>query len=159
MGIIMIPKEKIMMSHRTRKMIYNHIKIYPGVSFGVLKIIFNLKDSTLRYHLQFLEKGNKIKSNLKNRKRYYYPNLNEILNDKNIKNERKLLELTKIQNQILITIKRYPGISQKELIKKTYLNRFTLNYNLKKFINMGIIRKNKENRYVCYEVAINGSLD
>ena len=53
-------KDKEKLEHYLRKMIYNHIKEYPGVSFSTLKKVYDLNDSTLRYHLKYLERNEKI---------------------------------------------------------------------------------------------------
>ena len=137
--------------HETRKMIYNHILTYPGVSFNILKNIFNLMDSTLRYHLEYLEKAERILSNLESGKRCYYPLKNELVISELFENKPRSYKFTSIQKRILKIIKRFPGISQKELIKKTGLSRFTISYNMRKFIDMGLIKKSNNERSVYYE--------
>ena len=147
----MIPKKEVVEEHETRRMIFNHIQSYPGVSYQLLKSIYGLSDGTLRYHLKYLEKGDKVQSKLENGKRHFYPNgyanmitqMSEELLEKH--------KLTQIQIQILNTIKRYPEINQKDLIRKTGLKRFVITYNLKRMIDMGFVRKYNHRRNVCYE--------
>lgn len=147
----MIPHRVVVFDHETRKMIYNHILTYPGVSYNILKNIFNLTDGTLRYHLEYMEKAERILSNVENGKRCYYPLRNEIVVSKSFKNKPQSFKFTQIQLRILNTIKRHPGISQKELIKRTGLSRFTISYNMRKFVDLGLIKKSNNEKSVYYE--------
>ena len=74
----MTPNGDIVFDHEFRKMIYTHILTYPGVSYITIKNIFNLPDDTLRYHLKYLEKADRILADKENGKRCYYPLNNEI---------------------------------------------------------------------------------
>jgi DNA-binding transcriptional regulator GbsR (MarR family) len=40
---------------------------------------------------------------------------------------------------------------QKELIKKTGLSRFTISYNMRKFVDIGLIKKSNNEKSVYYE--------
>jgi len=131
--------------------LYQLILAYPGVTFNVLKKVNNLNRSTLRYHLKYLEKAERIKSDLNNGQRSYYPLNDEILLSKIYGNKSKTNFLTVIQQQILSLIKKNPGITQKELIKKTSLSRFTISYNTRKFISMGLVKKTVDENNVHYE--------
>ena len=50
------------LDHKTRKMIYNLIVARPGVKYKFIKRTLELTHGTLRYHLNFLERNDKIKS-------------------------------------------------------------------------------------------------
>ena len=146
------------LEHETRKMIYNHIQQYPGVSFNTLKNVFNLTDGTLRYHLMFLERAEKIRFGLEKGRRIYYPhqslnNLSSIDID-----DSTSLKLTQIQQRLLTAIKQYPGITQKELIKKTGMSRFTIMNNLKKLIGLELVKKKPNGNNVYYEFITNEQL-
>ena len=52
------------LENETRKLVYDHIMAHPGVSFIVLKSVLKLNDSTLRYHLNYLERSKKISFDL-----------------------------------------------------------------------------------------------
>ena len=62
------------LDNRTRKMVYNYISKHPGVSFGSIMNVLDLTEGTLRYHLGYLERENKILSNLKGKHKCYYSN-------------------------------------------------------------------------------------
>ena len=69
-----MPSGDKVLENKIRRMIYNLIVNYPGVPFNKLIDIFELTESNLRYHLNYLEKNDKIKSGLEGGMRYYYPN-------------------------------------------------------------------------------------
>ncbi len=135
--------------HNTRKMIINHILTYPGVSFGTIKRVFNLPDGTLRYHLNYLESKNEIKSYLVGNNRCYYP-IKKFIFDSKSKTDIRVHKLNDTQERLLDTVKRYPGITQKELIITAGLKRITVGNNIKKLIDFGIVRKEPNGRNMCY---------
>jgi predicted transcriptional regulator len=139
------------LKNKTRRLIYNYIISYPGVSFNALKNIFELTDSSLKYHIHLLEKYNKINFFTENGTRYYYP-YNPLVNIP--QKEQMLLDsykLTTQQEQILNVIIRYPGINQKELINKTRMNRFKVIRNLNLLKDLNLIRNISYQNSVCYE--------
>ena len=152
-------KDEIALENQIRKMLYKHISQYPGVSFSTLKRFYELNDSTLRYHLKYLERAEKISSQLKEGILHYYL-FNRNWNNQNQQNpDIYTHQLTHEQNNILNTIKQYPGINQSELMSQTALKRHILSYNLSQLINQGIIRKVNNGRNVCYEHITNDLLE
>jgi len=143
--------DEVVFDHETRKMIYNHIITFPGVAFTTLKNTYNLSNGTLRYHLEYLEKADQILSNIENGHRCYYPLRNEFMVSERFKNQPRLYNFTDIQLRIIKIIKNWPGISQSELIKRTNLSRFTVSYNIRKFIDMGLVKKSNNGKNVFYE--------
>jgi predicted transcriptional regulator len=134
-------------------MIFNHIFNYPGVSFNVLKNIFELTDGGLRYHLDYLEKHEKINSELAKGARCYYPSDNgfSISTSQKSYGISGLHRLTSQQERILDVIRHHPGIHQKDLIFKTKLTRFQVSKNLHKLQGLNLIKKNRTEGQVCYE--------
>jgi predicted transcriptional regulator len=100
-----------------RPKIVNYIQVHPGASFKTIKMIFDMNEGTLRYHLKYLEKNGQIKSDPK--KRIYYPI-----------GYAKESTLSKTQQKLIFTIRRNPGITQKKLSAKTNLNRITIRKNI-----------------------------
>ncbi|MCK5561940.1 MAG: winged helix-turn-helix transcriptional regulator [Thermoplasmata archaeon] len=144
-------KEDVVFDHETRKLIYNHIITFPGVAFPTLKNTYKISDGTLRYHLKYLEKAEQILSDIENGRRCYYPLRNEFMVAERFKNKPRIYNFTDIQLRIIKAIKNWPGISQGELIKKTNLSRFTVAYNIRKFMDMGLIKKSNNGKNVHYE--------
>jgi predicted transcriptional regulator len=137
------------LEHNTRKMIINHIMAYPGVSFVIIKKMLNLPEGTLRYHLNYLESKNEIKSTLQGKNRCYYP-VQKVVFDSRSDSEIKTHRLSETQERLLSTIRRNPGITQKDLILQTGLKRITVGYNLRKIVDFGVVRKEPNGRKVCY---------
>ena len=132
-------------------MVYNHILTYPGVSYLTLKRIHNLSAGTLRYHLEYLVRAGRVLVELEKGKRCYYPLKNEVLMSDQFENKPAMYKLTGTQQKILNAIKESPGLSQRELIRKTSLSRFTINYNINKFVELGYVKKYNNGKQVNYE--------
>ncbi len=134
---------KEVIKNKSRKLIYDYITSHPGASFGSIRKFFNMKNSTLEYHLHYLEKGQKITSRREGRHRCYYCKHKGIPNTAIYNNE--LNSLTDLQRKILNQIKNEPGITNKELIEKTKLNRKKLSYNIKRLGKLNLIWMVKNN--------------
>lgn len=135
--------------NRTRKMIFNHISTHPGVSFSIIKKVFDLTESTLRYHLNYLESHKEIKSNIVGKNKCYYLNQNYIFNPR-IDTEPSAYRLNRNQELLISAIQHHPGITQKELLFKTGLKRITLAQNIRKLLDYGVVRKEPNGRFICY---------
>jgi predicted transcriptional regulator len=140
------------LDHKTRKMIYNLIIAQPGITYNLIKSTFDLADGTLRYHLNFLERNDKIKSKLEQRNKCYYPIERFGFKTRPEPSEVRTYKLSEKQEMIIGTIRRNPRITQKDLILKTRLLKITLAYNLKKLLDLGIIRKQRGGRNIHYYI-------
>jgi predicted transcriptional regulator len=134
-----------------RRSIFNHITTYPGVSFVTLKKIYQVPDGTLRYHLRYLERNERILCRLMEGRRCYYPK-DRIRSDQ-IDPDGNLIgvPLTKVQQIILHRIKNDPGACQVEVCRQARCTRFTFNYNIKTLLELGLVRKWKDGRTTRYE--------
>jgi predicted transcriptional regulator len=138
------------LDNKVRRMIFNHISEYPGVSYIKLKNIFELSDSSLRYHLHYLEKHQQVSSSPENGVRCYFPHPSYV-SIPEPQEPRTTYQLTPNQHRILNTIIRYPGINQKELTQRTGLNRFKVSRNVSALKDMNLIKNNRYQNIVCYE--------
>ncbi len=145
------------LEHKTRKLIYNYIATHPGVSFGVIKEFFDLNESTLKYHLHFLEKNKRITSAREGKLRCYYC---EYKKEVTIPTSQKIkhLNLSKSQQRVLNLIKRQPGIGKKELMRFTKMNKKTLSYNIDKLIENKLIWQVKDSGAIGYEFITKDNL-
>jgi predicted transcriptional regulator len=134
------------LGNRTRKLIYNHILSYPGISYSKLRSIFDIPESTLRYHLRYLERKKEIDSSVVNGRRYFNPTEHAILLD----DKSGFGKLTTTQVKALNAIKRHPGITQKELVERTGKKRITITNCVKKLIKLQMVRKVRDGRNVHY---------
>ncbi|MGA1873479.1 MAG: winged helix-turn-helix transcriptional regulator [Thermoplasmatota archaeon] len=141
--------EESILRNETRRSIYRHIFNYPGVQFTVLKEIFGIPEGTLRYHLRYLERKERVRSSLVNGRRCYYTTDTNVVEGRGPPHGSP--PLTDVQEKILKIVRRSSGITQKELCSETSLNRFTLMYNLKKLMSGGYVRRYNVGREVHYE--------
>jgi predicted transcriptional regulator len=146
------------LDHETRKMIYNIIIARPGVTYKFIKNSLDLTHGTLRYHLNFLERNDKIKSKLEHRNRCYYPVERLGFGIRPELSEERTYKLNEKEEMIIGIIRRNPGITQKNLISKTKLFKMTVIYNLKKLLDLGIIRKKRGGRNIHYYIITEDQL-
>jgi predicted transcriptional regulator len=113
--------------------------------------IFEITDSNLRYHLNYLEKNGKISSSIENGSRNYYPHPSTV-KLLNIRQEPiKSFRLTPEQEKLLGIIKNHPKINQKDLVKRSGLNRITTIRHLNSLKDLNLIKNSKLQNNVYYE--------
>jgi predicted transcriptional regulator len=139
------------LDHKSRKLIYNYISTHPGAPFGVIKKVFDMNTSTLKYHLHYLEKSNKIFSKREGRRRCYYCTQRSELQISPYSGVDQY-NITQVQQRILNIIKTEPGITDDELIIKTRLTRKNLDYNLKRLGELKLIWMVNTDGIVGYEL-------
>ena len=121
----------------SRQGIANYIQLHPGTSFKTIKTIFGLADSTLRYHLRYLEKKGTIRADPD--MRVYYPTRHE-----------EEGALSRTQQRLIQTIRRHAGITQKELSARTKISRLAVRNNITPLVEKEIlstIRVGRETRH------------
>ena len=126
------------LTHKSRRLIYNFISNNPGVSFENIKRFFDMNKSTLNYHLKYLERNTKVISKLEDGQRCYYCAYKVSQMIKPIQT-RTPANLTQIQEKLLLLIQQKPGVTNKELINQTRINRKNLSYNIKKLRDQRLI--------------------
>jgi predicted transcriptional regulator len=140
------------LGHRSRKLIYNYISTNPGAPFENIKNFFDMNKSTLNYHLKYLERNREITSKLESGKRCYYcarkieHKIHPILQEERSR-------LTETQDQLLKIIQQNPGVTNKELITRTKLNRKNLSYNIIKLRDRKLIWAIKSGGILGYEIV------
>ena len=143
------------LEHRSRKLIFNYISTNPGVSITSIKEFLDMNESTLKYHLHYLERNDKIYSETKGRHTCYFcahrthRRLKEIYPDR--PRRTAVSNLTKTQNDLLELIKVRPGVSQKELVNLTKLNKKSVSYNLKRLGELKLVWLVKRDGKLGYE--------
>jgi len=139
-------EENRLEKNKTRRMIFNHILQYPGVEYSILKRVINIPESTLRYHLQYLEKHNKILNRHQQGKRCFFPSTDVSLSEK----EPFIDQTIRNQSSVLKIIKRSPGITQKELIQSTRLKRSTISSIVNRLNSQQLIRCVRQGKNTTY---------
>ncbi len=138
------------LGHRTRKMVYSYISAHPGVTFSTIMDVLDLSEGTLRYHLNYLKRGDKILARTRGKHRCFY-----------VKNATKSMlgfdprfdrsTLSRPQQRIITIIQQHPGINISELVKITKLTKRDMQYNLKRLRDELIIWKVGNGRSTAYE--------
>jgi len=139
-----IQKEDVL-DQFVRGQIYGYIKTNPGVHYNQIRREIGIKNGTLSYHLNVLEKTEMIKSRREGlRYRAFYPTGMKFP-------EKERYRLTELQIKIMDTIKENKGITQKEIAKKLGKKPQTINYNIKMLQQaklIDVIKKGKKT--LCY---------
>jgi len=130
-----------------RGQIYGFIKTNPGVHYNQILRKVGVKNGTLSYHLGVLEKTELIQSRREGLKyRVFYPTGMNFP-----KSER--FRLTALQIRIIDSLKRQPGITQKELARLLDQKPQTINYNMKVLDQANLVSVAKKGRRTtCFAV-------
>jgi predicted transcriptional regulator len=138
------------LTHKSRRLIYNFISNNPGIAFENIKRFFDMNKSTLNYHLKYIERNNKVTSKLEDGQRCYYCAY-KVSHKILPLQTRTPTNLTQIQERLLTLIQQKPGVSNKELITQTKINRKNLSYNIKKLRDQKLIWAVKNDGVLGYE--------
>ena len=143
--------EERILENKIRRMVYNMIVTYPGVSFNNIRTIFELTDSNLRYHLNYLEKNNKIVSVMEKGEKSFYPHPYSVRPVDRTGQPIEFQKLTSEQQHILGIIKQYPGINQKDLANMSRMSRQKLARNLDALKDLNLVKNLRVQNSVYYE--------
>ncbi|MFA5772055.1 MAG: winged helix-turn-helix transcriptional regulator [Thermoplasmata archaeon] len=144
---VKLKKEKVL-DHFLRGQIYGLIRENPGAHYNHIKHKLELGNHELAHHLYTLEREGFITSKQDGIKKRFYPTDTTILpkgdsvenkppTDKE-KSEFGIM-FSSLQEKILQAIKDKPGISQIEIATKTNLSKQSVNYNIKRLYERGMI--------------------
>lgn len=132
----------------TRSMIYRYVLKHPGDHYNNIKLMLQLNNGTLAYHLKTLERENYIKSMRDGIYKRFYPVDTKVPRVNGF-------GLDSIQGQIITELFRNPGISQKEISNALNITQQAVSYHLKMMMDSGHVRATREGkvlRYFAYEL-------
>ena len=141
-------------NHKTRKLIYNYVSTHPGASFGVIRNFLDMNESTLKYHLIYLERTKRLSSRREGRHRCYFVNNGSTTGHQpppQVEHTMEINRLNQNQQYVLKLIRNNPGIDRSSLLKITKMNRRTLSYTIDKLLEQKMIWKVKEAGLIGYE--------
>ncbi len=127
----------------TRGRIYEHIRKNPGDHYNSIKQELELNNGALAYHLRTLERENYIKSMRDGIYKRFYPVGMKIP-------EKPKKRLSPVQKEILVTIKRNPGTTQKEISKGLNLSQQVVSYHVNLMIESQLLRTEKHDNTLRY---------
>jgi predicted transcriptional regulator len=139
------------LANKIRRKLFNHIVSYPGVSLHSLKELHELSDSNLRYHIHYLEKNDKIISEINNGVNYYYPHPSSLRIPQKSQQLLESYKLTREQEKILTIIMQNPSINQKGITVLSKLNRFKVSRCINSLKQLGLVKNKQVGNMVCYE--------
>jgi len=134
-------------NNRTRGLLLEHIQKNPGVSFVLLRNVFKMSESTLRYHLDYLQRKKRIALEKHDGRRCYYPFIRKCY-----PYSEGSLELNEEQERLLDLISISPGITFSELKDRSGLGNGTFVHNLNRLKEMRLIWKMDNKEGSGYEV-------
>ncbi len=135
-------KSKILDNY-DRGRVYQYIEINPGEHYSQIKRDLDLPNGSLVHHLGVLEKAGEIKSRKDGRYRRFYTRGTRIP-------ENNGGVLTEVQRRISDTVKDLPGVTQKELASLLGVHQSSINYQMRKLEERGLVRTERKGRKVHY---------
>lgn len=135
------------LGHPTRKVLYRFIKENPGTSFQFIRGVLNIPEGTLRYHLQQLQRSNRIVKEKKGRNLCYYSRFHRDHPECQLE-----ADLSENQKLLLDLIRDAPGTTRSELLSRSRLTRRELNYSLRRLRDLKLIWKTDTEYGEGYEV-------
>ena len=139
---VRLKKEKVL-SNFTRGEIFGYIKANPGVHYMAILQTLELENGVLAYHLLVLEREGYIKSVRDGLYKRFYP--------REMKIPTKVIQLSRLQKDIIDKIKDNPGITQSGIAKGLGESKQVINYNIKVLEKGGIVRLERNGKEtMCY---------
>ncbi|MEM2899829.1 MAG: choice-of-anchor T family protein [Thermoplasmata archaeon] len=139
---VRLKKEKVL-SNFTRGEIFGYIKANPGVHYMAILHTLDLENGVLAYHLTVLEREGYIKSVRDGLYKRFYP--------KEMKIPKKVIQLSRLQKDIIEQIRNEPGISQSKIAKRLGESKQVINCNIKILEKGSIIKVERIGKEsMCY---------
>jgi predicted transcriptional regulator len=137
-------KKEEVLDNFVRGQVYGYIKANPGVHYNQIKNELNLKNGSLTYHLNMLEKQGYVKSQFDSIYRRFYPKDMKIPT-------MDITMLSKMQLSIINKILEKPDTTQNEIAKSVGESKQVVNYHLKVLSKAGVVRLKRDGRKTrCY---------
>jgi len=131
-----------------RELIFSYIKSHPGTHLRQIKRDLGISMGVTQHHLYMLEKEGTILSRRNGLYKRFFPSLlfgehqKDILDVLSLETERDFL-LYLIQN---------PSSTQKELSEYSRISPGSINWHMKRLVNLGLVSVRREGQFVRYSV-------
>lgn len=134
-------RKDLLLEQENRKKIYKYIRENPGDYFRSIQRAVDLEVGTLSHHINILEKEQLLVSEQDGSHRRFYPAGVKI--DQGVK-------LSRIQENILKSIKTEPGLTQSQIASKCGVSRKVVFYHVKFLRDTGAVREERVMRKPRY---------
>ena len=136
-------RKRNVLDNYERGRIYQYIEMNPGEHYSQIKRDLSLPNGSLVYHLRVLEKASKIKSRPDGRfKRFYTLDTRIPVPNGGV--------LSEVQKRIVDAVKDVPGVTQKEIAALLGVHQSSINYQIGRLEERGLIRSERKGRKVHY---------
>ena len=142
-------KAKNLLKNANRKKILDIVKKKHGIHFRELMRLTDLKQGSLSYHLNKMEKAELVKSRQDGMYRRFYPYNSKV---------DFRLALSDLQKDILLIILENPGINQSKISKKTGRNHVLVHYHANFLREAGMLwmeKSGRETKLFLTEIGLN----
>ena len=123
---------RLEIAKQVRKKILNFIKKNPGTHFSDILRRLNLSSGRLTYHIMKLEEAGKIFAQYEKYWKRFYPI--------SMKDEKIPKSLTPMEEKIFKIVKKHPGSTYMDIVKRCDKTRQAIYYHFKKLTKKGFIR-------------------
>ncbi len=142
-----IGKIQNVLENRNRLSIFNYVLSNPGCTQSEISARQNMKNGTVKYHVQMLEAGGKVI--LKRMGKF-----TRIFNSSraNSEMEKRVLSYSKNDTSkgLLCAIMEEPGVTNQRLSEKFRLDKSSVHWHMERFLNDNLVRFEQDGRYKKY---------
>jgi predicted transcriptional regulator len=139
-----IKKEEVL-DHFLRGRIFEFIRENPGEHYNIIKKELGLKNGSLAYHLNTLEKEDYIKSKRDGMYKRFYPKNMEVP-------AKPKMRLSPVQQNIFDVIKISPKITQKDIAEALKISQQVVSYHVNQLIELGVLRSERVGNTLTYYI-------
>jgi predicted transcriptional regulator len=144
-----IGKIQNVLDNRNRLNIFNYVISNPGCTQSEISSRQNMKNGTVKYHVQMLEAQGKII--LKRMGKY-----TRLFNTSRANSELEKMVLSYVKNEtsknLLYSILEEPGVTNQRLSERFCLDKSSVHWHMERFLNDNLIRFEQDGRYKKYFV-------
>jgi predicted transcriptional regulator len=142
-----IGRLQTVLDNRNRLSIFNYVMSNPGCTQSEISSKQNMKNGTVKYHVQMLEAEGKVI--LKRMGKY-----TRIFNSSKANSELEKVVLSYSKNDtskgLLQAIMEEPGVTNQKLSEKFRLDKSSIHWHMERFLNDNLVRFEQDGRYKKY---------
>ncbi|MGP8125634.1 MAG: winged helix-turn-helix transcriptional regulator [Nitrososphaerales archaeon] len=143
---VMLRSEGAAESNKAR--VYEHIKKHPGIHLRKMCRDLGLAMGDVQYHVNLLEKDGSVQSSRHGLYRHFYAA------GLFAENQSLILGVLaqETPRELLLLLIAAPGSNQEELAASLHLSAPTISWNMKRLVDLGLVRREQRGRSATYTV-------